>query len=1089
MKLVELAVKRPIATGVIYAFICLAGFFAWTKLPQELMPDLQYPQLTIVTGYSQASPQEIENLITKPIEEAVGTVKNVARIKSISREGVSLVTVEFAWGTNMDFASLNTREKLDLVKSRLPSEVREPTVVKYNPFHTPILILSLAAKQENDPEYLSHIAQKTIANRLQKVEGVAAVQVSGAREKEIQVNLDQARLAASRISVVQFNQAIARANYKGAAGTAKEGSYDYAVRVVAPFDTAEDIRNTVISIDNPAAPRQEEKQGTASGDRLRRRAVQADQRLIPVSQLGTVSEGLKERSSFSRYDGEENITLMIQKQASASTLATARKLRSTIREIQDLLPSDVSLSIIYDQAVLIRDGIWSVLFSIFGGGILAFLVLYFALRSWRDAAIVSVVIPVSALLTIIAMTFMGLSLNTISMGGLALGIGMLVDASICVTENIHRRRTELGETEETAIIKGTTEVAGAVTSSNLTSIAVFLPLLFVLGLLGQLFRDLSLTVTISQIVSIVVSLTLVPMLAKTVGGGMVAETARAAHSESPRITRLKTWYARRLDRAFERPGRVWGGLLVALVVSLLVLKMLPLEFMPRVDANQVTAKLTMPNGTRLERTDDVARRCEAVFRDVGDLDHIATTVGSSSETGLVLLGKNEARFIIDLKKNRSRHSDRVMEDLRQRTAELDLKGGRLEIAAAGGALSAVQGAVSPFMVHLKGSDLKNLQQAAAELKSKLADVPGLVQVRDSLALPASEIHLNIDKERAARRGLTVTDIAQTAAAAYHGRNATTIYRDGKEIPVRVRLREDDRRSAAQLRGLLLTAQGGESLPLSDVASVALGEGPSQIERIDQERTVLIQADHSADYTGASRRAVETLLTAATFPGVTIEIAGEKRAQAESFRSLAFTLAVSVLLVFMVMAIQFESLLQPFLILFTIPLSLIGMATGLLVMGKTVNAVAGMGLLLLAGIVVNNGIVLIDFVNSARREKADKSLKDALREACLVRLRPILLTAATTIVGLIPLALGVGEGAELQSPMAVTVIFGLAAATVLTLVALPTLFCAVEEGHLAASISASAKRGVEAVSPMLRKAARLAPRRTAASGAPRIEETP
>ncbi|MCB4755985.1 MAG: efflux RND transporter permease subunit [Elusimicrobia bacterium] len=1047
MSLIELAVRRPVATGVIYVFLGAAGVLSWSRLPQEVMPNLNFPQLTIVTSYAQAAPQEIENLVTKPIEEAVGTVKNVRRLRSLSKEGTSLVTVEFFWGTNMDFASLNVREKLDLVKSRLPSEVREPTVIKYNPFDVPVIILSLSSEEAGQAEFLSHVAKQTIANRLQKVEGVAAVSSSGLAEKEIHVDLDQSRLAAHRVSLLQFNQGLAQANYRGAAGTAREGSYDYAVRVVSPFDSVPDIEKAVIAVDNPLARTGSvPSERITSLDRLKQRALHGDQRLIAVSQLGSVKEGLKERGSVSRYDGKDTITITLQKQAAASTIGTVRRIQEAVTELKALLPKEVSLDVIYDQAVIIKKGIGDVLSAIFGGGLLAFLVLYLFLKSWRDALIVSVVIPASAAITVIVMDMMGLSLNIISMGGLALGLGMLVDASICVTENVYRHRDELGKKPVEAAIQGTKEVAGAVTSSNLTSIAVFLPLLFVLGLLGQLFRDLSITVTVSQVVSIIVSLTLVPMLAVVMGrspGQRSSPEKEPAESKGTVFLNLRNWYVRQLNFAFDRPKKVWGAILVAFLISLVVLGLLPTEFMPRVDAAQLVGQLALPNGTRLERTDEVARRIEGEIRSLPEIQHVATTVGSSSDSPLVLLGKNEARFLIDLKKKRRRSADAIIEDLREKMAKFPRSGGSVKLTIAGGPMSFAQGANSLLMVYLKGTDMEKLKRASESLMEELSRVKGWVQVRSSLALPAPEVRLQVDKERAARSNLNVSEIGQTVMAAYHGKNVTQVYREGQEIPVRVRLEEGDRQNIQQLRTLLLPAAQGGTIPLQDVARLDIGEGPSQIERLDQERCVLLQADPSADYGRFSRRAVEKIIKGFSRPDVRLEEAGEKQAQRESFLSLFFTILVSILLVFMVMAIQFESLKQPFLILFTIPLSVIGMAAGLFITGKTLNAVAGMGLLLLAGIVVNNGIVLIDFVNTERGPTAS-SMREVLKRACQTRLRPIMLTATSTIVGLAPLAFGIGEGAQLQAPMAITVIFGLAFSTVLTLIALPTLFLYVEK---------------------------------------------
>ena len=476
--------------------------------------------------------------------------------------------------------------------------------------------------------------------------------------------------------------------------------------------------------------------------------------------------------------------------------------------------------------------------------------------------------------------------------------------------------------------------------------------------------------------------------------------------------------------------------------SLVILWLLPTEMMPHVDAQQFLVKITMPNGTSLEHTNGVSQLIETEVRALPEIEHTTVTVGSSSDSPLTLLNKNDGRILVDLKSKRKRSCDQIMSDARERLSHLALKGGRVEISAAGGPMSFTAGPTSAVMVYLKGYDLQKLKTASEKLVGQLSGIDGLVQVRSSLALPAPEVRLQIDRERASRLGLSVSDIGQTAMAAYYGRDVTSLYRDGKEIPVRVRLQESDRADLKQLRTLLLPMAGG-TIPLSDAATIEIGEGPSQIERLDQERYVLVQADRSPSFSRSSNRAVENIFSDFSNPDVTLEQAGEKKEQRDSFISLFVILLVSVLLVFMVMAVEFESVTQPFLILFSIPLSLIGMAVGLFLMGKTLNAVAAMGFLLLAGIVVNNGIVLIDFANAYRAETG-ASLRDALIQAGRTRFRPILLTALSTVVGLVPLALGIGEGAELLSPMAFTVIFVLLGSTVLSLIGLPTLFLFVEE---------------------------------------------
>jgi len=1041
---------------MVYLGVVLLGWIAWTRLPQELFPPLAYPQLTVVTRYRDAAPEEIEALVTKPIEEVVGTVPGLKRIGSISKEELSLVIAEFQWDTNMDFAGLWVRERLDLIKERLPRGSEDPVVIKFNPFDLPVMVLNLSG--DLHPHDLLQMARKQVKNEIEKVEGVAAVNLSGGLEREILVEVDQGRLQASGVPIARVVEALSQANLNYPAGTIKEAFYEYLIRTMGEFSLVKEIPDIAVTLDEKKPTLEEELRKRQEEKRplQKEKGIRPRQRLVFLKDVAVVKDTFKDRESISRFNGKDNISISIQKQAGANVVQVAERVKEVMRQIQISLPKGVTLSVAYDQSSAIRDSIRGVLDAAWQGGLLAFLVLFLFLGSWAAALNVALVIPIAVLGTIGAMYFSGLSVNVISMGGLALGVGMLVDAGIVVVENIHRLRQanpSLSGIRRAAVL-GAEEVNAAIGSSTLTTIVVFLPMVFVVGIAGQLFKQLAYTVTSSLLMSWAVALSLVPVLAVRFGVGM-------AHGPiGPGIQRasgiLRAWIAWFLRH------RLLGISLVLIVfaVSLVQLNGLDRQLLPKMDQNQFILKVELSPGTKLEVTDRVVGRIEKVLQAMPEVRDFAVTIGSAKESKekraeelLETLGSHQAQIMVTLwprkrwigsspsHKFRTRKAAEIVAELKETLAREPLEGAEIQYILQDSIFQSAFLIGTPIVVEVQGKDWKRLEEMAKQVETELENIPGLYGVKTSLVPPSPELKVHVLKDRAATYHLSVSDIALTAQTALKGYVATKFKEQGNEIDIRVRLRPEDRRDMNTVRRLMVHSPLEEiKVPLAEVAYFVAGRGPTEIRHAEQQRTVLVSARIFRRPLGEVLKDVEAVLKQRIkVPGgYSVRLTGESEQMQESFRSLTFALLLSIILVYMVMASQFESLWQPFLIMATVPMTLIGVTLGLTLTGTALSVMVALGLIVLGGIVVNNGIVLIDFVNRLRMEKG-LPLEEALMEASSIRLRPILMTSGTTVLGLIPLALGWQEGVELQSPMAITVMGGLIASTLLTLIFLPTLY--------------------------------------------------
>ncbi len=1042
MSIVKFSISRPVTTTMIYFGAIILGLIALVKLPQELFPPITYPQLTVMTAYPNAAPEEVETLITKFIEEAVGTVKNVRRISSISREGVSLVTVEFNWGTDMNFAALGMREKIDLIKERLPREADEPIVMKFNPFALPVMTLNITSGSDISQQDLLEISRSMIKDNLEKVEGVASATISGGIGREIHVDIDAAKLIAAKVDLIKIAEIIRDSNLNYPAGAIEEKFFEWLVRTMGEFEKVKDFDKVAVGVDE-----KEEIKDYYSGIE----PTNPSKRLIMLKDIASVSDGLKERTSYSRFNGKENISISIQKQAEANTIQTVNRVKKALKRIREIIPKGVNIDIVYDQSNFIKGSISGVTDAAIQGGILAFIILLIFLKNLKSSLITITCIPTSIFITFSFMYFQGISVNMISLGGLALGVGMLVDGAIVVVENVFRH-VKLGENQLQATEFGTKEVSTALLATHLTSVVVFLPMIFIVGIAGQIFKQLAFTVTYSLMASLLVALTLTPMLSLIgKGTGKDLSHLKIFKYTDIGINKVMSFYQVVLPKFLKRKYMYLGLVLIIFLGSLVLFAFIKKEFMPKVDEGQFLIKLDMPTGTKLDITNNVAKKIEDAISGMKYVESVSTQIGSNKEESISqgvfeTLGSYQAQIVINLKKKRRMTTDEFIQNLKNRLNKVNLENGTVEYILSQSLFqSAMQGGGAPIVIEIKGPNpkLDKLKVFSEEVMEKIGHIKGIYGVKNDLQNPAPETKIEVDKDKAYLYNLSVKDIAQTAQIAIGGWVATKFKENGKEIDVRIRLRKSDRSDFYALKQIMIQTPQGYNIPLDALTKISQGFGPSEIKRLDNQETVLVTANvYKRSINSVISDINQSLKNIKVPPNYSIKLAGENEQMKESFDSLIFALILSIVLIYMIMASEFESFWQPFVIMFTMPISLIGVALALLFTNTSLNAVSALGIIILGGIIVDNGILLIDFVNMAK-EKGMSSY-----EACIAannaRIRPILMTALTAVFGLLPLALGLGEGAQLQSSMAISLMGGLIVGTFLTLIVIPALYLVAEE---------------------------------------------
>nr|WP_147652467.1 efflux RND transporter permease subunit [Vulcaniibacterium gelatinicum] len=1099
--LVEFSTRRRVTIAMVTLTFVLFGLIALRDLKVNLLPDLSYPTLTVRTEYAGAAPAEIETLITEPVEEAVGVVKNLRKLKSVSRTGQSDVVLEFAWGTDMDQASLEVRDKLEVLQ--LPLEAKAPVLLRFNPSTEPIMRLVLSAKAGvADPlaalKALRRYADEDLKKKLEPVEGVAAVKVSGGLEDEIQVDIDQQKVAQLGLSIDTVINRLRQENVNVSGGRLEEGTQRYLVRTVNQFAAVDEIRDLFIANIAGAtagANGNGGADGTAGGNRAA--AGQAgDGAAVPgagltpvyLRDIAEVRQGHKEREAIIRLGGEEAVELAIYKEGDANTVAAADAVKKRLEDLKSQLPPDAELTTIDDQSVFIRSSIREVQKAAIEGGLLAILIIFLFLRDGWSTFVISLSLPVSIVATFFFMGQLGLSLNVMSLGGLALATGLVVDDSIVVLESIAKARERgLGILE--AAIAGTREVSMAVVASTLTTIAVFLPLVFVEGIAGQLFRDQALTVAIAIAISLVVAMTLIPMLSSLKGRAPMAFPEEPPH---PRWQPDKRWqkplaatghgigatvrglvfgaawlavrawrvavrlvapvmrkasdlamspyhraergYLRLLPAALQRPALVLGSAALAFALTLAAIPLLGADLIPQLAQDRFEMTVKLPPGTPLRETDAVVRELQRRHADEPGLHALYGVSGSGTrlDANPTESGENIAKLTVVMADGGSAGTEAALtETLRgamQGVAGAEVDFSRPELFSFS----------TPLEVELRGQDLAEIETAGRRLAALLRQNPHYADVKSTVEEGFPEIQIRFDQQRAAALGLTTRQIADQIVRKVRGEVATRYSFRDRKIDVLVRARESDRSSVEDIRRLIVNPGSDRPVTLDAVADVVATTGPSEIHRADQVRVAIVSANLRGIDLGTAVQEVQRIVEENPLgTGVRMHIGGQGEELAQSVASLLFAFGLAVFLVYLVMASQFESLLHPFVILFTIPLAMVGAVLALLLSGSPVSVVVFIGLILLVGIVVKNAIILIDKVNQLREEGVPK--REALVEGARSRLRPIMMTTLCTLFGFAPLAIGAGEGAEVRAPMALTVIGGLTVSTLLTLVVIPVVY--------------------------------------------------
>lgn len=1025
MKIVSFCVRRPVTTLMFFLGLLLLGAISWYFLPQELFPPLIYPQITVLTTYEGASPQEIESLITRPLEEVVGTVNRVKSVSSISKEGTSIVMIEFEWGTNMDFAALEVREKIDLKKASLPRECKEPLVMKYNPLESPTMRVNLTGG--DSPLKLRRIAEKTVKEELEKIEGVGSVEVVGGLVREIDVDVDEARLRAASLSILDIYQSLEKANLNYPAGRIEKTFFEFLIRTIGEFKRVEEIGELPIKAEYPISEMRQlllEKEGEK-----KEVSSPETERLIFLKDAAEIKDTSKERESISRYQGKECVTLLVRKQSQANTVRLSENIKKSIGQMKKKIPPNVDLKIVYDEAELVKKSLADVRDAGLQGGILAFLVLLFFLKNLWFSAIIAISIPICILSVFVLMYLSKMTLNIISLGGLALGVGMLIDSGIVVLESIFINPSS---DIKGKIVEGTKEVGAALFGSFLTTVCVFFPMIFVTGIAGQLFKQLSFSIIFSLLSSLIVAFSLIPVL---------VYLKKIPPSKKKEI-KLGLW-EKIYSFFFKYRLLTLFFVLFFFLISVRIFLSLDREFLPRADYHEFTIKVNCPPGTPLERTDQIVGEIENIIFKIPEVKETSVTIGSSSEKpeekAIQSQGPHQAQIFVKLEPKSITKED--IKDLRKKLSYLEEENVSLNFLAQESFLKEIFVQQAPLILEIKGENIEKIKEIGENLSQRLKKLPFLYNIRLDYPPPRPEIKAEVLKDRALLYSINTQLIADTLETSIKGRVPTKFKEKGEEYDIRVKLKKGDRDDIEKLKRLLIHGVLGDkkiNVPLMEVANIKKGVGPTEIKRREAQRCISLTSSIYKKPLSEVIKEVNRIIEELKLPsGYKIEIGGEGKSMTESFGSLKFALILSVVLVFMVMASEFESLWQPLLIMFTLPFSLIGVSAILFLTKSPLNVISLLGLIMLGGIVVNNGIVLIEYVNLLIKEKG-VPIKEALKIASVRRFRPILMTSLTTILGLLPLSLGIGE-TSLMQPLGIVTMGGLISSTFLTPVVLPILY--------------------------------------------------
>jgi HAE1 family hydrophobic/amphiphilic exporter-1 len=1025
MSIPRLAIERPVTMFMISAVIVLLGGISLFRLPVDLMPDVTYPSITVRVGYGGVGPVEIEELIVRPLEQSLAAVPGLEQINSTANEGSGQVRLSFAWGTDLNEAADEVRTRVDRVRGRLPQESDTPSIQKFDSAASPIM--GVGVEGEFDRVTLRELAEHDLVPRLERVEGVAAVTVSGGLRRQIHVKLSKEKITALDLSVDRVVSTIRTENQNIPLGEVFEGDTSFLLRSAGQFGSLEEIKNLVIQ--------------TKGG--------------VPVylRDIADVQDTTEDLRSFTRINGKPGVRMQVTKQSGKNTVAIATQVKKEIERINREVPA-VKLTLLDDQSRFIERSIEGVTGHVYLGSFLVIAIIFLFLRSIRSTLIICTSIPISIIGTFALLYFGGFTLNTMTFGGLALGVGMIVDASIVVLENTFRHM-EHGKSRMQAAIDGSEEVWSAILASVLTHIVVFVPLLFLTGVSSIMFVQLSVVVMFSLLMSLFVAVTVVPVLCSRLLKLPPPVEQRTGffgkvYTASERFfERMDAFYSRQIRTALRHRPTVFAVAAGLTIAAILILPTIPSELVPQTDEGEVSVSARMPVGTRVERTEAMAIRLEDMIR---ANVHEATTLISSAGGGGPMGGSaTSANVTVKLvpRDQRKRTNDQIATELRR--VLVGLPGTTITTRASGGnqQLSRILGGGnmdSRLAVEVRGEQIEDARRVAANVLEVLKDTPGIANPQIGREEGRPEMAIRVDRPKAALLGLSVSNVASTIRTNISGTQAAFFRERGKEFPIIVRLRQEDREHVDSVNDVLISTPQGLVLPAKNLLDLSPQTGPTQIDRKNQQRITRVNAELEAGVAlGDAVKAVQARLPAVNVPqDFSVGFGAEVEQQAQAFQQLQVLLLLGVLMVYAVMASQYESLRDPFIVMFSVPVAAIGVVLALKLTSTSFSLQAYIGVIMLAGIVVSNAILLVDYTNVLRRRDG-KPLREAVEVAGRTRLRPILMTTLCTILGLVPMSIGAGEGSELQAPLARVVIGGLTASTLVTLVLVPAIYTLFEEG--------------------------------------------
>ncbi len=1009
-------IKRPVLTFVLYLIVIIIGIVSLTRLSIDLMPEVTNPTISVVTSYSNVGPQEIEELITRPVEEAVAAVQGVQEITSTSSEGRSTVRLAFDWGTNLDEATNDVRDRIDRILGRLPDDVERPAIRKFDLSAFPILIMGVSGNMSAID--LRQFLDDQVKYRLERIPGVAAIDISGGLTREIHVDLKSNQMKALGLSPDAVLAALRNENRNIPAGLFERGNSEVLIRTLGEYSSISEIEQTVITLRNGVP--------------------------IQIRDVADVQDSWEEVRQLIRIDGDPGLRVSISKQSGANTVSVSEEVKKEIERINLDFPQ-IRITPLIDTSKYIRQSINNVGYSIILGGLLALLVLFLFLRNISSTAIIATAIPVSIIATFGLLYFGGFTLNIMTFGGLALGIGMLVDSSIVVLENIYRHREQGGNPIQSALV-GTSEVWSAILASTLSTIVVFIPVVFIRGMSGIMFQQMAYVVSFSLLCSLIVALTLVPMLASRflhVGSAEKLNNhglIKRIYSASERIfKRIDSVYSRILDWALNHKKTVIISVFTLFLIFAFFIRFIGVELMPSSDEGEIRVNLEMAVGTRMEIVDKITNDVEEIVRrEVPEMVSMIASIGGGgwrSSAG----NTSQIRVMLPPKAERKRSSEQVANDVRKAIG--NIPGVTIRTRAWSGLFILRMGSSSGdnIIVEIRGYDLETAYELAERVQKIIREVPGITDTQLGSEAGNPEQVIRIDRQKAADLGLSVARIGEALQTAIGGSVASYFREGGKQYRIRVRLSEEDRKNLDDLLDLTVVNNRGEPVILRNVVSTFSQDGPGLIDRKDQERLVTVSANFTGRDMGSVMSDIRQRLAEVPVPkDFAITFGGDYEEQQKAFRELIFGFILAVLLIYLVMSGQFESFRDPFVVLFSIPMALIGVVITMILTGTIFSMQAFMGCIMLAGIVVNNAILLVDYTNQLRR-KEGMELIEAIKLSGARRLRPILMTTFTTALGLLPLSLGLGEGGETQAPLARVVIGGLISSSLITLILIPVVY--------------------------------------------------